>query len=69
MKKTYLKPETHYLEVTGDSPFMVASINVPVNNGGTTGSTDDDDETDDYDDLLAKPCNIYEAWEDDDFDL
>ena len=40
-----------------------------IYNGGTSGNTGEGDETDDFDDLLAKPGIIYDAWEDDDKEI
>ena len=42
---------------------------LPAFNGGTSGTTDEEDETDKFEDLLAKPGIIYDAWEDDDKEI
>lgn len=57
MKKTYLKPETKWLEPFDDEALMqdVSSLNVNDN--------DDDDEVTNPDDILVKPS--YSVWDED----
>ena len=69
MKKTYLQPETESLEIRDHQPLMSNTVTLPAFNGGTSGTTGEEDETDNFDDLLAKPGIIYDAWEDDDKEI
>lgn len=66
MKKTYLKPETESLEIRDNQPLMSNTVTLPVGDGGTSGTPDSNDEVSEFEDLLAKPGIIYDAWEDDD---
>ena len=69
MKKTYLQPQTASLEIRDNQPLMSNTKYMDIYNGGTSGNTGEGDETDDFDDLLAKPGIIYDAWEDDDKEI
>ena len=69
MKKTYLKPETESLEIRDNQPLMSNTVTLPVGDGGTSGTPDSNDDVSEFEDLLAKPCIIYDAWEDDDKEI
>ena len=60
MKISYIKPNTKWVElIDRESELDVTSL--PV------ADKEEDDTIDDYDDLLAKPGIIYDAWEDEDW--
>ena len=69
MKKTYLKPETESLEIRDNQPLMSNTVTLPVGDGGTSGTPDSNDDVSEFEDLLAKPGIIYDAWEDDDKEI
>lgn len=69
MKKTYLQPEMASLEIRDHQSLMSNTEYLPAFNGGTSGTTDEEDETDKFEDLLAKPGIIYDAWEDEDKEI
>lgn len=69
MKKKYLKPETESLEIKDNQPLMSNTVTLPVGDGGTSGTPDSNDDVSEFEDLLAKPGIIYDAWEDDDKDI
>lgn len=69
MKKTYLQPEMTCLEIRDNQPLMSNTVTLPVGDGGNNGSPDPNDDVDDFEDLLAKPGIIYDAWEDDDKEI
>lgn len=58
MKKTYLKPETKWLEPFDDEALMQDVSSLNVNDGD-----DDDNEEDNHDNLLVKPS--YSVWDED----
>ena len=69
MKKTYLKPETESLEIRDNQPLMSNTVTLPVADGGNNETPNPNDDVDDFDDLLAKPGIIYDAWEDEDKEI
>lgn len=69
MKKTYLKPETESLEIRDNQPLMGNTVTLPVGDGGTSGTPDSNDDVSEFEDLLAKPGIIYDAWEDEDKEI
>lgn len=69
MKKTYLQPEMTCLEIRDHQPLMSNTEYMNVYNGGTSGNTGDEDEVSEFEDLLAKPGIIYDAWEDEDKEI
>ena len=69
MKKTYLKPETESREIRDHQPLMSNTVTLPVGDGGTSGTPDSNDDVSEFEDLLAKPGIIYDAWEDDDKEI
>ena len=69
MKKTYLKPETESLEIRDHQPLMSNTVTLPVGDGGTSGTPDSNDDVSEFEDLLAKPGIIYDAWEDEDKEI
>ena len=69
MKKTYLQPEMTCLEIRDNQPLMSNTETLPIDDGGTSGTPNSEDYVDDFDDLLAKPGIIYDAWEDDDKEI
>ena len=69
MKKKYLKPETESLEIRDNQPLMSNTVTLPVGDGGTSGTPDSNDDVSEFEDLLAKPGIIYDAWEDDDKEI
>ena len=69
MKKTYLQPETESLEIRDHQPLMSNTVTLPVGDGGTSGTPDSNDDVSEFEDLLAKPGIIYDAWEDDDKEI
>lgn len=69
MKKTYLQPETESLEIRDHQPLMSNTVTLPVGDGGTSGTSDSNDDVSEFEDLLAKPGIIYDAWEDEDKEI
>ena len=69
MKKTYLKPETESLEIRDNQPLMSNTVTLLVGDGGTSGTPDSNDDVSEFEDLLAKPGIIYDAWEDEDKEI
>ena len=48
---------------------MSNTVTLPVGDGGTSGTPDSNDDVSEFEDLLAKPGIIYDAWEDDDKEI
>ena len=57
MKKEYLQPRLIIIGYSIEQPLLDLSMPVYSESG--------DEDVDDFDDLLAKPTNIYDVWEDD----
>lgn len=66
MKKTYIRPETEYLNTKMES-LLSATSPRETTGGGPTGTTtevtDDEDDSDD-DGTMAKPVNPWGSWDD-----
>lgn len=69
MKKTYLQPETSSLEIRDHQPLMSNTVTLPVGDGGNNETPKPKDDVSEFEDLLAKPGIIYDAWEDDDKEI
>ena len=48
---------------------MSNTVTLPVADGGNNETPNPNDDVDDFDDLLAKPGIIYDAWEDEDKEI
>jgi hypothetical protein len=69
MKKTYLQPETESLEIRDHQPLMSNTVTLPVGDGGNNETPKPKDDVSEFEDLLAKPGIIYDAWEDEDKEI
>ena len=61
MKKEYMQPRLNIIGYSFELPLLDMSM--------TVNSDSNDDNEDDFDDLLAKPGIIYDAWEDEDKEI
>lgn len=48
---------------------MSNTVTLPVADGGTSGTPNSEDYVKEFEDLLAKPGIIYDAWEDEDKEI
>ena len=55
--------------VTENDVVLLVDVTLPVGDGGTSGTPDSNDDVSEFEDLLAKPGIIYDAWEDDDKEI